>query len=65
MDFRSGVVGEKDYYVGEIINSLLHSHLKLEYPIERGMIFNMEDMEKIWDYCLKYMDPEEHPILLT
>lgn len=42
--------------------------LKLNYPIEHGMVTNWGDMEKIW-YHTFYNElrvtPEEHPVLLT
>ena len=40
----------------------------LTYPIERGIITNWEDMEKVWHhtfYNVLQALPEEHPVLLT
>merc|ERR1719362_967652 len=42
--------------------------LKLEYPIEHGIVGNWDDMEKIWHhtyYNELRKQPEEHPTLLT
>jgi actin len=42
--------------------------LNMKYPIERGIVTNWDDMEKIW-HCAFYnelrVDPAEHPVLLT
>ena len=42
--------------------------LKIESPIENGVVRNWEDMEKVWSYCFDNMlrtSPEEHPVLMT
>ncbi|RKP19220.1 Actin/actin-like protein [Rozella allomycis CSF55] len=42
--------------------------LKLNYPMEHGMIEDWTDMELIWSYIFSQelkVSPEEHPILLT
>jgi len=42
--------------------------LKLNYPIEHGIITSWEDMEKIWHHCYfneHRVPTEEHPALLT
>ena len=42
--------------------------LNLSSPFSKGLVKNLEDMEKIWHHCfydeLK-VTPEEHPILLS
>ena len=41
---------------------------KIVYPIENGVIYNWDDMEKIWDYIFTYklrVDPVEHNVMLT
>lgn len=42
--------------------------LKLNWPLEHGIVTNWEDMELIWNYLyaeeLK-TNPEQHPVLLT
>ena len=42
-------MGFKDSYVGHEAQSK-RDVLTLNYPIERGIVRNWEDMEKIWDY---------------
>ena len=40
----------------------------LNYPIERGVIVNWNDMEKIWDHTFYnelQVKPEEHPLVLV
>lgn len=42
--------------------------LKIQKPIERGVITNWDDMEKVWHHTLYNelkVSPEEHPILMT
>ena len=42
--------------------------LNCNYPIERGVITNWDDMEKIWHHTFYNelrVAPEEHPVLLT
>ena len=42
--------------------------LKLNYPIENGVIYNWDDMEKIWGYVFNNelrVAPEEHNVMLT
>jgi actin-related protein len=42
--------------------------LKVDYPIERGLVTNWDDMEKIWHhafYSELRISPEQHPIMMT
>ena len=40
----------------------------MSQPIDKGMIMNWEDMEKIWHYALitqLKVSPDEHPIIMA
>jgi len=42
--------------------------LRIEQPIEHGVVKNWDDMEKVWHHTLYSelrVSPEEHPILMT
>ncbi len=42
--------------------------MKLDSPIENGIVKNWEDMEKYWQYIFQTglkVSPEEHPVLMT
>ena len=60
------MVGQKDCYVGEEVQSN-RDILSLNYPIEQGIVTNWDDMEKIWHHTFNELKvvPEEHPVLLT
>ncbi|KAI7734191.1 hypothetical protein M8C21_005584 [Ambrosia artemisiifolia] len=59
--------GRKDVYVGDDAQ-YRRGMLTLEYPMERGIVKNWDDMEKIWhstfNNVLRVLS-EEHPVLLT
>ena len=58
---------QKEVYVGEEAQQK-RGVLKIEQPIEHGIVSNWDDMEKVWHHTL-YSElrvaPEEHPILMT
>jgi actin beta/gamma 1 len=57
----------RDFYVGDEAQN--HRGIcDLRHPIEKGVVTNWDDMEKIWAYAFKNelrIAPEEHPVLLT
>ncbi|KAL9644715.1 hypothetical protein ABK040_012369 [Willaertia magna] len=57
---------KKDAYVGT--EGLGKKNLISSYPIQRGVVTNFGDMEKIWSYTFfneLCVAPEEHPVLIT
>ncbi|EGG15133.1 hypothetical protein DFA_09957 [Cavenderia fasciculata] len=59
--------GLKAYYVGDEALGAYGDKLIVNYPIQRGLITNWDDVEKIWDYAFNQLNanPEEHAILLS
>lgn len=60
-------IAQKESYVGSEAQSKRDT-LALKYPIERGVITNWEDMEKIWHHSFSNVlcvAPEEHKMLMT
>ena len=42
--------------------------LSIDYPMERGLITNWDDMEKIWSHAFLNslrIEPAEHPVLIS
>ena len=57
----------KAEYVGDEAQKM-RGVLKLNYPIESGIVKNWDDMEKVWQYAFANelrVDPSEHRLLLT
>lgn len=58
---------DSQIYVGDDAQSK-RGVLKLNYPIEHGIVTNWDDMEKIWDYTFNEqlrIDPESRHVMLT
>ncbi|KAM9995509.1 hypothetical protein ACTFIY_001675 [Dictyostelium cf. discoideum] len=58
---------QRDSYVGNQAQSK-RGFLNIKNPIERGIVTNWNDMEKIWHHTFYYelcVAPEEHLLLLT
>lgn len=58
----------KDFYVGDEAQNR-RSVLNLDYPIERGIIKNWDDVEKIWDHVLhkelRISSQDLGPVMIT
>merc|ERR1719326_2002103 len=57
----------KEYYTGDEAIAI-RGVLRLNYPIEHGIITSWDDMEKIWHHTFfseLRVSPEEHSVLLT
>jgi centractin len=56
----------QNVYVGDTILKY-KGVLKLSYPVEHGIIVNMQDMELLWRHVFDNLkvSPKEHPVLLT
>ena len=67
--YYSGMVGgdKKEYFVGADAEAK-RKVLKLNHPIDRGIVNNWDDMEKIWGHIFTNelrAAPEEHNVMLT
>jgi actin len=61
------VEGQKSLYVGDLAIAK-RGLMNLSYPIERGVVTNWDDMEKVWQHTFSdalRISAEEHPVLLT
>lgn len=61
------MTGCRNVFIGEIAEQE-RSILKLAYPMERGIVKNWDDMQKVWHYTFYdalRVAPEEIPVLLT
>ncbi|KAM9985011.1 hypothetical protein ACTFIY_009462 [Dictyostelium cf. discoideum] len=59
--------GQSDTYVGNDAQSK-KDLAKVVYPIEKGIIIDWDNMEKIWNhsfYDQLRVSPDKHPVLLT
>ena len=67
--YGNSMVGgdKKEFYVGADAEAK-RGILKLNYPIEHGVVNNWDDMEKIWGHVFTNelrVAPEEHNVMLT
>ena len=55
-----------DYFVGDKAEAL-KGLLKVNYPMEHGIVEDWGDMEKVWSHAYKELavQSEQHPVLLT
>jgi actin-related protein len=57
----------RDFYIG-VEAQTKRGLITVKYPIERGIVTNWDDMEKIWHHTFYNelrVAPEAHPVLLT
>jgi actin-related protein len=60
-------MGHKESLVGDEAQGM-RGVMKLNYPIDHGIVNNWDDMEKIWQHTFTSelrVAPEEHPVMLT
>ena len=66
--YKSRLKQEKEFFVGADAEAK-RGVLKLSYPIEKGVVINWDDMEKIWEYVfvdqLRVDPTNHHNVLLT
>ena len=57
----------KNVYVGDEA-VVKRDRLSLKFPIKQGIVNSWDDMEKIWQHTFDnvlYVNPQEHPVLVT
>lgn len=57
----------RDSYIGDEIQNR-RDVLSITYPIQRGIVTDWDDMEKVWSHIFHkelHVVPENHPVLLT
>ncbi|XP_006862934.1 PREDICTED: actin-related protein T2-like [Chrysochloris asiatica] len=58
---------KKEYFVGD--DALYHPEtLTLQFPVVRGLIKKMDEMENLWKYLFErelVVNPSNHPVLMT
>jgi len=60
-------MGHKETLVGDEAQGM-RGVMKLNYPIDHGIVNNWDDMEKIWQHTFTSelrVSPEDHPVMLT
>jgi actin-related protein len=60
-------MGHKEVLVGDEAQGM-RGVMKLNYPIDHGIVNNWDDMEKIWQHTFAAelrVTPEDHPVMLT
>jgi len=60
-------MGHKESLVGDEAQGM-RGVMKLNYPIDHGIVNNWDDMEKIWQHTFTSelrLNPEEHSVMLT
>mmetsp|Transcript_17904 Transcript_17904/g.52317 ORF Transcript_17904/g.52317 Transcript_17904/m.52317 type:complete len:379 (-) Transcript_17904:181-1317(-) len=65
---HGGKLDDAEYFVGDRVQEH-RGILKIDYPMEHGIVRDWQDMERVWTYvyskdCLN-IKSEEHPVLLT
>ena len=57
---------EQDLFICEVIEKY-KGILKLNYPLEHGIVKDWQDMEQLWRHTFDELkvSPKEHPVLLT
>jgi actin len=67
MDPKMDLKDQKVAYIGDEA-LVMRDSLTLKYPIQKSIVTNWDDMERIWHhafYSELHVAPEEHPVILT